>query len=137
MAQYHRGRAFEHAVRAQLVADGYDVIRSAGSKTKIDLVAFKTGQVLLIQCKVDGHCSPAERLALLRVAALLPNYSVPLIAWKTRGVSQPFFWRLTGTHHSAREPWSPDSVAAVLELGDKSLPVLAAAHMAEQIREDS
>lgn len=113
MAQYHRGRAFEHAVRAALVADGYDVIRSAGSKTKIDLVAFKAGQVLLVQCKLDGHCSPAERSDLLRVSALLPNYSVPLIAWKQRGVSQVLFSRLTGTHHAAREPWTPDSVAGV------------------------
>jgi Holliday junction resolvase len=113
MAQYHRGRDFEHAVRAKLVADGYDVIRSAGSKTKIDLVAFKTSQVLLIQCKVDGHCSPAERLALLRVASLLPNYSVPLIGWKQRGVSQPFFWRLTGTGPHEREPWTPDYLEEV------------------------
>jgi len=113
MAQYHRGRDFEHAVRAALVADGYDVIRSAGSKTKIDLVAFHTNQVLLVQCKLDGHCSPAERFALLRVASLLPNYSVPLIAWKTRGVSQPFFWRLTGTGPKQREPWAPGSLAEV------------------------
>lgn len=113
MAQYHRGRAFEHAVRRALVDDGYDIVRSAGSKTKIDLVGFKTGQVLLVQCKVDGHCSPAERLALLRVASYIPNYSVPLIAWKKPGVLQPFFWRLTGLQAAAREPWFPDSVAEV------------------------
>lgn len=113
MAQYHRGRAFEHAVRAALVADGYDVIRSAGSKTKVDLVAFKADQVLFIQCKLDGHCSPAERLALLRVASLLPNYSVPLIAWKQPGVSQVHFRRLVGTDSQAYEPWTPDSVAGV------------------------
>lgn len=113
MAQYHRGRAFEHAVRAVLVADGYDIVRSAGSKTKIDLVGFKAGQVLLVQCKLDGHCSPAERLALLRIASLLPNYSVPLVAWKSPGVSQAKFWRLTGLQHAAREPWFPDSVAEV------------------------
>lgn len=113
MAQYHRGRAFEHAVRAQLVADGYDVIRSAGSKTKIDLVAFKTAQVLLVQCKLDGRCSPAERVALLRVSALLPSYAVPLIAWKQPGVSRCCFWRLTGAEHQQREPWSPDALAEV------------------------
>lgn len=113
MAQYHRGRAFEHAVRKALVGDGYDVIRSAGSKTKIDLVAFKTGQVLFVQCKLDGHCSPAERFDLLRVSALLPNYAIPLIAWKRPGVSQHYFWRLTGTQHDQREPWTPDSLAEV------------------------
>lgn len=113
MAQYHRGRAFEHAVRAALVAYGYFLIRSAGSKTKIDLVAIKTSQVLLVQCKLDGHCSPAERFELLRVASLLPNYSVPLIAWKQPRVSQIHYWRLTGTEHAAREPWSPDPVAEV------------------------
>lgn len=111
MAQYHRGREFEYATRSELVANGYDVIRSAGSKTKIDLTAFKAGQVLFVQCKLDGHCSPAERLDLLRVSALLPNYAVPLIAWKKRGVSQVNFWRLTGTGPHQREPWTPDYLA--------------------------
>jgi Holliday junction resolvase len=113
MAQYHRGRAFEHATRAALVAEGYEIVRSAGSKTKIDLVAFKTSQVLLVQCKLDGHCSPAERCALLRVASLIPNYSVPLIGWKTPGVSRVFFWRLTGTGPHEREPWTPSELAEV------------------------
>ncbi|MFD7157926.1 restriction endonuclease [Kribbella sp. NPDC059898] len=113
MAQYHRGRDFEHAVRRELVADGYDVIRSAGSKTKIDLVAFKARQILLIQCKLDANASPAERADLLRVTALLPNYAVPLIAWKRPRVSQIHYSRLTGTQHNQREPWTPDAVAAV------------------------
>jgi Holliday junction resolvase len=113
MAQYHRGRAFEHAVRAALVADGYDVIRSAGSKTKVDLVAFKADQVLFIQCKLNGHCSPAERFDLLRVSALLPNYAVPVVAWKQPGVSQIHYRRLIGPAHDEHEPWTPDAVAGV------------------------
>lgn len=113
MAQYHRGRDFEHRVRAALVADGYDVIRSAGSKTKIDLVAFKAGQILLIQCKLDANASPAERADLLRVTALLPNYAIPLIAWKKPRVSQIHYSRLLGTEPNAREPWTPDSLAGV------------------------
>lgn len=113
MAQYHRGRTFEHAVRAALVADGYDVLRSAGSKTKIDLVAFKAQQVLLLQCKIDGRISPAERNALLRVAGLIPNYAIPVLAYKQPRSSIVHYSRLTGPGPRDREPWSPDYLEEV------------------------
>lgn len=113
MAQYHRGRAFEHAVRAALVADGYDVLRSAGSKTKIDLVAFKAQQVLLVQCKIDAQISPAERNALLRVAGLIPNYAVPLLAFKQPRSAVVHYARLTGPGPHERQPWSPDYLEEV------------------------
>lgn len=108
MAQYDRGRRFEHVVRAALIDDGYDVVRSAGSKTKIDLVGFKTGQVLLVQCKLDGQCRRAERMALLRVAGLLPGVALPILAYHEPRVARPFYWRLTGPGFAEREPWTPD-----------------------------
>lgn len=37
---YVKGRAFEHAVRKHYESKGYTVIRSAGSKGKIDLIAW-------------------------------------------------------------------------------------------------
>ncbi|MFC8797333.1 hypothetical protein ACFT2C_06345 [Promicromonospora sp. NPDC057138] len=69
MTRYDAGRRFEWRVRDELVDDGYAVIRSAGSKTKVDLVAIEPGQWLLVQCKRDGRISPAERTKLLSLAS--------------------------------------------------------------------
>jgi Holliday junction resolvase len=113
VTQYDRGRRFEHAVRADLTTNGYDVVRSAGSKTKVDLVAFKTGQVLLIQCKIDGRCSPAERADLLRLAAMLPC-AVPVIAWKRPRARAVHYSRITGPGPADRTPWSPDFAGSVV-----------------------
>lgn len=66
---YKMGRSFERRVRLQLLAAGYFVVRSAGSKTKVDLTAIKDGEILLIQCKRSGALPPDEWNGLLDVAA--------------------------------------------------------------------
>jgi len=48
---YISGRNFEYSVRDHLEAKGYVVVRSAGSHTPIDLVAFNKYGFNLIQCK--------------------------------------------------------------------------------------
>jgi Holliday junction resolvase len=62
VTQYAKGTRFEHKVRDDLIANGYEVMRAAGSKgsTKIDLIAMKPGQILFIQCKSNGTLPPAE-----------------------------------------------------------------------------
>jgi Holliday junction resolvase len=68
MSSASKGRTHEHDVRKMLEANGYAVVRGAGSKGKFDcadgvvkpdLIASKRGtsnryeiQVLLLQCKV-------------------------------------------------------------------------------------
>lgn len=105
MTRYAGGADFEREVRAALVADGYQlVIRSAGSKTKVDLVAFKPDQVLFVQCKRNGVCPPAERAELLRVAGLLPGVGVPVVASRP-GVT---YRRLVGPGPKQWAPWSTD-----------------------------
>lgn len=84
MSNYDRGRRFEYAVRDHLRTNGYDVIRSAGSKTKVDLVAIKTGQVLLVQCKLDGKISPTERTELVRIASAAGGW--PIVASRKQGI---------------------------------------------------
>lgn len=109
MTHYHDGRAFEYIVKKALIADGYDlVLRTAGSKTKVDLAAFKPGQAVFIQCKRDGRTTPAERTELLRVAAHIG--AIPVIAWKRPRVAAVLYWRLTGPGPQDREIWSPDTV---------------------------
>lgn len=113
MTQYDAGRRFEWATRNRLAGDGYDVVRSAGSKTKVDLVAFKPGQVLLVQCKADGRAAPAERVELLRLAALLPDIALPVLAYRPGIIRQPVaFHALTGPGPKDRTPWTPCEVSA-------------------------
>lgn len=91
---YNNGRAFEYRVRDYLYEQGaVQVIRAAGSHTKIDLTAFfpaMEGGVLLdpldswddnpavmpvkipcvwmVQCKRDGRITKAEREEVRRIA---------------------------------------------------------------------
>jgi Holliday junction resolvase len=52
---YARGSAFERRVRDKLAADGYTVYRTAGSKTQVDLIAYKPGgPTLWIQCSLGA-----------------------------------------------------------------------------------
>jgi len=107
MTNYRGGADFEREVRSALAKDGYIlIIRSAGSKTKVDLVAFKPDQVLFIQCKRNGVCPPAERAALLRFAALLPGVGVPLVASRPKIT----YRRLTGPGPKQWVPWVSDDL---------------------------
>lgn len=110
MTQYQAGTRFEHMVRKHLEEEGYWCTRSAGSKTKVDLVAIKISQLLLVQCKRDGRCSPAERAAIVALAALLPTIAVPVLAWKKIGSSTILLDRLTGLGPKDREPFTTDEM---------------------------
>ena len=48
---YIKGRNFEYSCMRKLRKYGYYVVRKFGSKGHEDLVAFKNGEVLMIQCK--------------------------------------------------------------------------------------
>lgn len=63
---YQKGRQFEYRVKKYLEENGsHLVIRSAGSHSPIDLVAFGENpfgdhRTLLVQCKADGKISKAD-----------------------------------------------------------------------------
>lgn len=80
MTAYATGTRFEHKVRDHLTGNGYEVIRAAGSKgaSKVDLVAFKPGQLLFIQCKRGGVLSPGEWDRIVEVAGWVG--AIPLLA---------------------------------------------------------
>jgi Holliday junction resolvase len=107
----HQGRRIEHLIRDDLTAAGYEVVRAAASKGPADLVCFKPGQVLLVNVKRTTAPGPAERLALLKVAAMLPGVAVPILARKPP--RQPIRYELmnAGTPRMWA-PWTPDEVAA-------------------------
>jgi len=67
---YARGASAERLAKAELEADGYAVIRAAGSKGKCDLFAAKLGELLLIQVKTgSGRVTPEERAFLRTLQA--------------------------------------------------------------------
>lgn len=112
---YRRGADFERATRTDLRSHGYHVIRSAGSKTKVDLMAIKPGELLLIQCKLPHSALPASEWNTLRQLARFCD-ARPVIALKFPGVARPLYRELwtdaprgrrrdLGTHWNV---WHPD-----------------------------
>ena len=58
MSKYSHGAAFERRVKLWYQLRGWYVMRSAGSKGLCDLIAFKGGEVHLLQLKVSGKMTP-------------------------------------------------------------------------------
>ena len=68
MSNYNRGANFERRVKRALENKGAFVIRSAGSRSPVDLVAFWSGEICFLQVKVDGNLSKGERELLTYLA---------------------------------------------------------------------
>jgi Holliday junction resolvase len=122
MSHYNAGRTFEWKVRDALREDGYEVLRSAGSKTKIDLVAMKPGQIVFVQCKVNGLCAPAERSRLRDLAGMVG--ALPIVAYnhkEGRSAAVVRYRLLTGDGPKAFASWTPDQVEMEL-LGEADVP---------------
>lgn len=114
MTPYEDGTRFEQRVRNHLIEEGYWVARTAGSKTKVDLIAMKTGELLLVQCKRSGKISPAERVELLRLASMVPG-GLAILAHKDAGKSAILLDLLTGPAAKNRRPFHTDLVGHVAE----------------------
>lgn len=116
MNHYATGRRFEWRVRDDLMANGYEVVRAAGSKgsSKVDLFALKPGQLLLVQCKRTGALPAAEWDRLVEVAAWVGG--VPILAAVPKSGRGIAYTRLLGPKRPrARiqevEPFLVDAVA--------------------------
>jgi Holliday junction resolvase len=107
---YKNGGELERAAKKHLEANGYYVIKSAGSKGAVDLAAIKPGEILFVQCKLTGYLGPAERVKFTQIAR--EYLGVPLVAsWRKIGTAARFvaFEELIG-HPGSTEfrPWTPD-----------------------------
>lgn len=82
-----KGRRSEHKARAILRSAGYEVCRAAGSKGKVDLVAWSSTTIRFISVKSGGeYASSVEREAL----ALLPRPSNATVEiWRFPGRCAP------------------------------------------------
>jgi len=70
---YRKGRRWEYAVKFILECNGWTCIRSAASKV-VDLVCFKEGRILLVECKRSFHdyVRRQEKIQRLSVKLGLP-----------------------------------------------------------------
>lgn len=111
MSKYAAGRRLEYEVQDVLAPNGYQHMRAAGSKGphKIDVIAWKRGERIVIQCKKDGDVRLAERVTFLQSAYDLQ--ATPLVAyWHKDGNAARVvrFDELTGPGPKDRRPWTPD-----------------------------
>jgi Holliday junction resolvase len=107
VTNYTAGRAFEYQVRDDLEADGYQVIRAAGSKGAADLIAIKPGQILLVQVKrLNGTIPPADRVKLTDLARMCDG--LPLVAHKPVPRGGIKYRLLTGTGVADWVAWVAD-----------------------------
>lgn len=84
MSAYTDGRRLEYAAQSALEAEGYITVRAAGSKGAVDVLGFKQGQILMVQCKLDGYLTPGERSKVYGLAVMIG--AVPLVAyWRKEG----------------------------------------------------
>ena len=101
MTRYARGYTFERTVADDLEADGYWTIQSRGSHGAADVVAVKSGEVLLVQCKL-GDMPGREWNELHRLASRL-NASALVADRPQRGVIR--YRRITGEHRLGSRVW--------------------------------
>jgi len=108
-ANYRRGADLERAAKKYLEANGYYVIKSAGSKGVADLVGIKPGETLYVQCKLDGYLTPAERVSFRQAA--LASGAVPVVArWVKEGRAARTlgFRELISMGPAGNRDWTPD-----------------------------
>lgn len=104
--QYRRGADLEREIRDDLQREGYFVIKSGGSKTPVDLAAFKPGQTLFLQVKRNGRLDTRDWNELHDLAREL--HVTPVMATKPKR-GQLAYWVMTGQrtprskHHPCRE----------------------------------
>lgn len=109
MSRYDGGADLERAAKKLLEDNGYYVIRSAGSKGAVDLVALKPGEVLLVQCKTDGYVTPAERIVLRKLALSVVATALVACWYKPgRAARVVAFGELTSMGPAGHRPWTPD-----------------------------
>lgn len=99
-SRYRQGRALEYRARDWLRDHhGFFVMRSAASKSPLDLIAVRHGLVLFIQCKRGGALVPAEWNAVFDLAGSVG--AVPVLGSCPEGDGLEF-WRLTDRKDGSR-----------------------------------
>ena len=123
---YRQGADLEREVKRYLEDNGYSlVIKSGGSKGKVDVIGLKRGETVIVQCKRGGNepipmeewrqgrgaaaMSPADRVNLRRLAADI--IAIPIFCrWVKDGrkARELGFTELTSMGPAGNRPWTPD-----------------------------
>jgi len=78
---YAAGRRFEWTMRTELQKDSYVVARTAGSKSVVDLIAWKGHELVFMQCKKGAKpCIP--KTPPVPVGLLTARYE---LVWQPKG----------------------------------------------------
>jgi len=88
--RYAIGRALEYALKRDLEADGWRVIRSAGSHSPVDLIAFRKARLVFLQVQKNGTLPKDKRNAL----ALWAREAKAIGVFAYRRKSKWFFLRV-------------------------------------------
>lgn len=99
---YRLGRAFEYRTRDALKALGFFVLRSPGSKSPIDLVAIRSGEVLFVQCKRHGQLGCSEWNELFKLARACG--AIPVLASVAAAGRGLDMFSLTGMKDGSKRP---------------------------------
>ncbi len=105
-SMYRLGRALEYRIRDNLKALGYFAMRSPASKSPVDIIGIRTGEVLMIQCKRGGSLPPKEWNAIYDLAVSCG--ATPVMA-EMPFPRQTNYWRLTDRKDGSkrRQPMEP------------------------------
>lgn len=79
---YARGAIYERTVKKELEREGFFVIRSAGSKSPVDLVAIKGGFFELIQCATRRPKAEAKHVSIKKSAKRIG--SPIILVWREK-----------------------------------------------------
>lgn len=80
MKLYRKGKKREYKTRDLLIADGFFVVRSAGSKGAFDLVAFNSESVRLVQIKANKWPGRSE-IETMATIPIPPNATREVWRW--------------------------------------------------------
>jgi len=86
MTNYTRGRAREYQTMRILRGTGWVCTRSAMSHGPIDIIAARSGDVLLIQVKSGSARAKRDELSLLRKWATEFNATAEVWSFRTKGM---------------------------------------------------
>jgi Holliday junction resolvase len=77
---YQRGIRFEYKTRNCLRKEGWYVIRQPRSMFP-DLIAFRNGTIIVVECKLRGYISIKERRQMCRLARI-EIHAKPILAFE-------------------------------------------------------
>lgn len=122
--KYKSGRMFEYQVRDYLKSLGFVAMRSPASKSPIDIIAVRPGQVIFVQCKRHGILNPKGWNDLFDLADSAG--ALAILAFKGGGRKGHQYKRLTARKEGrAPQPyvdWDPTAKFATLRVAAGLLP---------------